>query len=193
MFITVNEFKNYFYRDFPYLPYWVDGKAYFKDDVVFVSPNFYISKVDANLSPVTDTEKWSIYQDSEENYLSDTDIEKAIAEAYLAFNASLFNDNEIAETYIGDRKLAYMYLVAFYLVLDIKNATSGLSSNAYASFTASKSVGNVSESFGIPTWVQANPMYSIYLDNGYGKKYLSYLIPRITGWFYLSRGGITIG
>lgn len=181
--ITVEEFKNHFSRDFPYLPYWIEGKAYFKGDVVFVSPNFYISKIDANLDAVTNTTSWGLYNDTTDNYLSDADIEKAMAEALIGFNESLFDDAE--------KDLVFMYLTAFYLVLDIKNSTAGLSSNAYTSFTSSKSIGNVSESFGIPTWASSNPMYSMYLDNGYGKKYLSYLIPRVTGWFYLSKGATT--
>ncbi|MEE0061554.1 MAG: DUF4054 domain-containing protein [Acutalibacteraceae bacterium] len=189
--ITVSEFKNHFTRDFPYIPYWEEGKAYFKDDVVYVSPNFYISKIDANLSPVSDTESWSIYNDTTENYLSDTDIQKAIAEATMGFNEALFDNEKILADGLTECKLAMLYLTAFYLVLDIKNSTSGLSSNAYTSFTTSKSVGNVHESFGIPSWAMNNPMYSLYLDNGYGKKYLSYLIPRITGWFYLSKGATT--
>lgn len=182
MLVTVDLFKNHFSRDFPYLPYWVEGKAYFKGDIVYVSPNFYISTVDGNLSPVTD-ESWQLYKDSEENYLSDSDIEKAIAEASIGFNCKLFSEEESV--------LAMLYLIAFYLVIDIKNSTAGLSSNAYTSFVSSKSVGNVHESYGIPYWATNNPMYSLYMDNGYGRKYLSLLIPRISGWFYLSKGATT--
>ena len=191
MLVTVATFKNHFTRDFPYLPYWVEGKAYFKGDVVYVSPNFYISKIDGNLNLVSDTTSWGLYNDSTDNYLSDNDIEKAIAEAMMGFNFSLFNDIDLINDTMTETTLALLYLTAFYLVLDIKNSTAGLSSNAYTSFTASKSVGNVSESFGIPTWASSNPMYSMYMDNGYGKKYLSYLIPRVTGWFYLSKGATT--
>ena len=39
--ITVEDFKNLFTRDFPYLPLYIEGKAYFKDDIVYVEPNFY--------------------------------------------------------------------------------------------------------------------------------------------------------
>ena len=182
MLVTVDLFKSHFVRDFPYLPYWVEGKAYFKGDIVYVEPNFYISTTDENLNPVTD-ESWSLYKDSEENYLSDSDIEKAIAEASIGFNCKLFSEEESV--------LAMLYLVAFYLVIDIKNSTAGLSSNAYTSFVSSKSVGNVHESYGIPSWATNNPMYSLYMDNGYGRKYLSLLIPRISGWFYLSKGATT--
>lgn len=184
MLVTVEDFKSHFTRDFPYLPFWIEGKAYFKGDIVYDGTNFYESLKDGNLSSLDVTTDWKLYNDSEENYLGDSDIEKAINEAILSFSKGLF-DNEC------EARLPFMYLVAFYLVLDIKNSSAGLSSNAYTSFTSSKSVGNVHESFGIPTWVGNNPMYSIFLDNGYGKKYLSYIIPRTVGWFYLSKGATT--
>ena len=189
--ITVEMFKNHFVRDFPYLPYMVEGKIYFKDEEVYVAPNFYKSLVDNNTQPVADSESWVAVKDSEENYLTDSDIQKAIQEAVLNFNEGLFDDNQ-TDDYIGDRNLALLYLTAFYLVIDIKNASSGLSSNAYTSFVSSKSVGNVSESYGLPSWVNSNPMYALYLDNGYGKKYLTFVIPKVTGFIHVSEGATTI-
>ena len=189
--ITVDMFKNHFYRDFPYLPLYQSGKVYFKGDIVYEEPNFYISLIDNNTSDTSDTEAWSPYKDDVSSYLMDADIQKAIYEANLSFNAELFDDMGKCE-YIGNKNLVFMYLVAFYLVMDIQNAQSGLSSQAYNSFVSSKSVGNVSESYGIPSWVSSNPMYSIYLSNGYGKKYLTYLIPQVTGWFYCGHGGTTL-
>lgn len=143
IFLSVEDFKSYFNRDFPY------------------SPDF----------------------ENVDGYITDADIEKAIREAELGFNKDLFSDCEA--------KIPLLYLSAFYLVIDIKNGMAGVSSNGYASFVASKSVGNVSESYGIPSWATNNPMYSLYMDNGYGKKYLSYLIPRINGFFYMSKGATT--
>lgn len=195
--ITVDIFKSHFVRDFPYLPEYVEGKAYFKGDVVYVSPNFYVSLIDGNLAPVTDNLSWSLYKDSTENYLSDTDIQKAICEASISFNESLFDDetldcnNEIFS--LTDKDFAMLYLSAFYLVMDIRNSTAGLSSNAYAMFTSSKSVGSVSESYGLPSWVNNSPLYAMYMTNGYGMKYLSFLIPRVTGFIHLSAGGTTVG
>lgn len=189
--ITVSMFKNHFQRDFPYLPIYDPSKIYFKGDVVYVEPNFYASLVDNNTAYITDDKSWSPYKDAVNSYLTDGDIQKAIYEANLAFNPELFSDMGKCE-YTCNKNLVFMYLAAFYLVMDIQNAQSGLSSQAYNSFVASKSVGNVSESYGIPSWVSSNPMYSLYLSNGYGKKYLSYLIPRITGWFYCSQGGTTL-
>lgn len=183
--ITVGSFKAYFTRDFPYLPTWVSGKAYFIGDIVYDGTNFYQSLINANLQPLSNTSAWELAKESTDNYLSDTDITKAIAEATMGI-AGVFGDDEL--------DLAMLYLTAYYLVLDIKNSTAGLSSNGYAGFVSSKSVGSVSESYGIPAWVNNDPMLGLYLDNGYGKKYLTYLIPRarMESICILSAGGTTI-
>lgn len=52
--ITVNGFKSLFMRDFPYLPYWVEGKAYFKGDIVYYNDNFYICTSDDGTSDIPD-------------------------------------------------------------------------------------------------------------------------------------------
>jgi hypothetical protein len=189
--ITVELFKKHFYRDFPYLPEWDENKAYFEGETVFVYPNFYKSMMDGNTHNPENLGWWELTKDSTENYLCDEDIEKAIAEANMSLNKDLFDDNE-TDDYIGDRNLAMLYLTAYYLVIDIKNSSTGISSNAYGQFVASKSVGSVSESYGIPAWVQDNPVYAMYMTNGYGMKYLSFVIPRLTGFFYLAKGGTTI-
>lgn len=183
--ITVDEFKAHFWRDFPYLPTYVEGKAYFKGDIVYQEPNFYQSLIDGNANPLDDREAWSFANVSMDSYLSDIDIEKALAEAEMVFPEGLFSED--------DKKLPFMYLTAFYLVVDIKNSTSGLSSNGYASFVASKSVGSVSESYAVPAWVNTDPMMALYLDNGYGRKYLTFILPRARAASIgiLSKGGTT--
>lgn len=187
MIITVDDFKQYFTRDFPYLPKYIDDKVYFKGDEVYVAPNFYQSKIDNNTSPVSTTTAWEAINDDVNSYLTDFDVEKAIGEATLNFNEELFSENDCS------KRIAFLYLVAYYLVIDIKNGMAGLSSNGYASFVASKSVGSVSESYGIPSWVQNDPVLGLYMDNGYGKKYLSLLLPRTAGFFYLAQGRTTLG
>lgn len=186
--ITVEEFKQHFTRDFPYLPTYDATKIYFKDDEVYVSPNFYQSLIDNNTQAVNVTTAWKSVKDDVSNYLSDTDIEKAIAEALLNFNTDLFYDANNESSW----KIPLLYLTAYYLVIDIKNGMTGIGSNAYAAYVGSKSVGNVSESYAIPSWVQNDPALGLYMDNGYGKKYLTYLIPRTSGFIYLAQGGTTL-
>lgn len=126
------------------------------------------------------------YADNQSDYtkIIDNDINKAFREACSNFNENLFEDEE-------EQKMAFLYLAAFYLVLDIKNSSAGLNSS-FVGFTTSKSVDNVSESFYIPDWIKKNPVYSIYMNNGYGQKYISLLYPRLIGGMYLVKGETTI-
>lgn len=183
--ITVEEFKSHFTRDFPYLPLWTFGKAYFTGDIVYDGVNFYSSLINNNLELLTNTDAWELVNVSVDSYLSNKDIQKAIDEAKLLFPADLFGE---------DYKIPFLYLTAYYLVTDIQNSTAGLSSNAYQSFVSSKSVGSVSESYGIPSWVNTDPIYGLLLANGYGKKFLTYLIPRarVGSIAMLSKGATTI-
>lgn len=185
--ITVDDFKQHFTRDFPYLPKYNEDKIYYIGDEVYVEPNFYQSIIDNNTADISDTTAWQPIKDSTDSYITDSDIEKAIDEATLNFNSELFAEDCCAA------RIPLLYLVAYYLVIDIKNGMTGLSSGAYMGFVASKSVGNVSESYAIPTWIQSNPALSLYMDNGYGKKYLTLIIPRISGFFYLAQGRTTLG
>lgn len=181
--ITSEQFRNYFKRDFPYLPYPVEGKVYFIGDVVYVAPNFYESLIDNNTAEVSETEAWKVIKGDETEYLSDDDIAKAIGEMLLSLS-DIFGEKE--------QEIVQLYLTAFYLVLDIQNAEAGLSSKAYSNYIASKSVSSVSESYAIPSWVQNDPTLSLYMDNGYGKKYLTFLIPRMKeNSFFLVEGGTT--
>lgn len=56
---------------------------------------------------------------------------------------------------------------------------------------ASKSVGSVSESYSIPQWMLNNPTFSMYAQNGYGRKYLSLIQPFLVGNIILSKGATT--
>lgn len=114
----------------------------------------------------------------------DADIEKAFGEAYASFNEGLFSTQD-------EKKMVFLYLTAFYLVLDIKNSTAGLNSS-FNGIVSSKSVDNVSESYYIPEWMKNNPLYSTYMTNGYGMKYLNLLYPRLVGNIFISKGATTI-
>ena len=38
--VTVEQFKEYFFRDFPFLPLYQESKTYFEGDIVYVEPDF---------------------------------------------------------------------------------------------------------------------------------------------------------
>lgn len=185
--VTADQFKAYYFRDFSYLPYYNSDKTYFKGDVVYNDDdcNFYKSKVDNNTAALSNTTNWEVTKDDVLNYITDMDIEKAIGQATLSANEDYGIDNE-------DKIMIFLHLVAFFLCLDMKNASTGINSS-YAGLVASKSVGSVSESYNFPQWVVNSPMYSLYSQNGYGLKYLSLIIPYLSCTVLFSTGRTTIG
>ena len=57
--VTIEQFKAYFYRDFPYLPVYNFDTTYWKGDIVYSDDNFYQSSTDDNTgNPVTDSDNW---------------------------------------------------------------------------------------------------------------------------------------
>ena len=183
--VTTEDFKQYFFRDFSYLPLWCCCKSYMTGDVVFYDETnyFYKSLIDENEAEPTDTESWTRTTGNKYDYITDEDIQKAMTQAKISGNAR-FGSNDNEKIYI------YMHLVAFYLVMDWKNAHAGAAS-AYSGFTASKSVGDVSESYNFPTWLMNSPLYSLYSTNGFGMKYLALILPYLSCTILYSDGRST--
>ena len=183
--VTTDDFKNLFTRDFPYLPVYVEGKTYFKDDEVYFNSNFYKSLTDGNTTEPTDTTNWEVVKDSVDNYIQDSDIMRAFKEAKVNFNAGLFGDDDII-------KMVFLYLVAHYLVIDLNNAMNPMTMG-FMGFTQSKSVGSVSESYMVPAWIQNNKTLSQYMQTGYGRKYISLISPYLVGNIIFCPGRTTYG
>ena len=181
---TVEYFKTLF-REFPYIPEYVYGKAYFIGDIVYYNENFYKSLSDGNITEPDDSENWVLTNESTDNYIQDTDIERAFEEAEINFNSNLFSDCNKAQ-------LVFCYLSAHYLVIDLNNAQNPLALG-FMGFTQSKSVGSVSESYGIPQWMLNNEMLSPYAQTGYGRKYLSLIRPYLVGNIIFTKGAINFG
>ena len=178
--ITVDDFKTQFTRFTPiYLPVYVEGKTYFNGDIVYYNELFYQCIVENTVELPTVETDWKLINQDVLNYTRDEDIENAMAEASVNFNESLFDDEQA--------KLIFLYLTAYYLTYDLQNATGAVQTGVITS----KSVGSVSESYGIPTSFLNNPMYSLYAKNGYGLKYLSLIIPYLQGNLLFYKGAIT--
>ena len=135
--VTVDEFRGWFSRDFPY-------------------------SQDGDLTGVTTQ-----------------DILKALAEAYFIYNPDLFSEKE--------RPIAFLYLAAHYLVIDLKNSSMGLK-GAYSGLMSNKSVGSVSVGYTLPSWIMDNPLYSLIAQTPYGVKYLSLVIGRCVGNMAVVKG-----
>lgn len=183
--ITIKQFKEYFFRDFPYLPVWVEGKIYFTGDIVYFNQNFYNSLVDNNTATPNETEMWQVTAGNVQDYVTDADITRAMSQAYINANYDFGSTDE-------ERIMIYLHLIAFYLVMDWQNAAMGVNSG-YSGLVASKSVGDVSESYNFPQWMMNSPLYSLYSSNGYGMKYLSLIIPYMSCTILFSRGRTTWG
>jgi len=183
--VTVQQFKDYFFRDFPYAPYYQEDAVYMVGDEVYYNNRFYQSLVDDNSTTPTVGEAWKLVSDDILNYVTDQDIEKAMSQAIINANERFGSTDE-------ERINIYLHLVAFYLVIDLKNASSGINSS-YLGVIASKSVGNVSQSYAIPTFMTNSPMYSLYGQNGYGMKYMSLIAPYLATTILFSRGASTCG
>ena len=181
MNISPDEFRNFFPRFTPvYLPVYVEGKTYFNGDIVYYNELFYQCIVENTVELPTVKTDWKLINQDVLNYTRDEDIEHAMAEASVNFNESLFDDEQA--------KLIFLYLTAYYLTYDLQNATGAVQTGVITS----KSVGSVSESYGIPTSFLNNPMYSLYAKNGYGLKYLSLIIPYLQGNILFFKGATTI-
>jgi len=182
--ITIEDFKSLFPRDFPYLNEYDNAELYNAGDRVYYTTTklFYDCTVNGTTGILpTDTNNWSVVSDDLENYILDSDITKAFSEAMITFNQALFT----SETNI---EIGYLYLTAHYLVNDIRASQAGISGTG--SFpVASRSVGSVSEAYGIPDAYMKNPVFSFYTQSSYGLKYLNMVLPRLVGNVVSVEGG----
>ncbi len=178
--ITTEDFKDYFTRDFKYLPEYENDRIYFLGDVTALETsggvvNFYTEQLASSqgVSPTTVTvpPTWSPANVDEDNYVLDTDIDKALAQALDNVNPSLFSDDDIMTD-------CFYYCAAHFLVMDIRAAEAGLDSRGEG-VVSSKSVGSVSVSFTLPDTFAKDPFWNYFAQTAYGMKYLSYVIPKV--------------
>lgn len=114
----------------------------------------------------------------------DADINQALTEAAFLFNTDIWDT-----TPTGDGPIAYCYLAAHIMVLNIQAAggLSALGSEAQQGVNsqgqspiASKSVGAVSVNYALSE-VANSPILSQFMRTNYGQKYLALLMPRLVG------------
>jgi hypothetical protein len=118
------------------------------------------------------------------DYITDTDIDRAIAEAEIGFPELLDTD--------AQNTIAFMYLSAFHLVVNLQNSAKGISSQAKFPISGT-SVAGVSVNFQIPERYSKDPFISQFTQNGYGMKYLSMMLPNLVGNVEISEGTTTVG
>ena len=172
--ITVQDFKEYFYRDFPYLPIYDENTVYNTGNIVYYTNKFYSCKKDDTIGELpTNTTYWQDAKADIYDYILDSDITKAIGEMLALLPSHLFTSDVILN-------LAQLYLTAHCLCNDIKTSNAGLASQIIFP-VSSKSAGGISESYGVPRKFLDNETYAFYITSQYGLKYLAMLIPRLRG------------
>lgn len=113
----------------------------------------------------------------------DEDLSKAFVEAKINFNIALWSDQD-------EMKIAFLYLSAHYLVVDLQAAKEGVNSSS-AFPVNSRSVGSISESYQVPEWVSSNPYLAHFAQTRYGLKYVSLVRPRLVGNVAVYTGATT--
>lgn len=116
------------------------------------------------------------------DYILDCDIEKAMEEMEALLPVNRFDEKAL--------RLAQLYLTAHCLVGDIRRSNNGLAST-FSFPVQSRSVGSVSESYGVPQTFLSNPAYSFYITTDFGLKYLALLYPRTRGNIGIAGGWTT--
>jgi len=116
-------------------------------------------------------------------YVTDTDLNRAYLEASVNFNESLFPNQDQLE-------IAYLYLAAHFLCIDMQMAAQGLNSVGYNPVT-SRTVGSISESYQVPEWLSKDPILSAYTTTRYGQKYLTIIRPLLVGNVTVYEGATT--
>lgn len=178
--ILPSDFKAYFFRDFAYLPIFDISQLYNKGARIYypITLLFYDCQKNGTSGIIPDgTYPWlnteAAQTDSTYNYVQDNDISKAFSQAQFNLNQALFSSD-------ANILIAYYWLTAHYLCIDLRAANGGVS--AIGSFPiSSRSAGSVSEAYGIPESYMKNPLYAQFAQTAYGMKFLSLVMPNLAG------------
>lgn len=104
------------------------------------------------------------------------DIATAFVQANATVNPNLFSDQ-------GTYTLAYLFLAAHFLVLNLRASSQGLNGQ-YNWAQNSKAVGAVSEGFEIPERIKNNPDFMQYYKTNYGAQYVQLVWPQLSGQMF---------
>lgn len=164
--LTATDFKNYFnIRDFEYASIWVNSTTYQIGDIVYYSTTrlFYkCLKADITTIPTT-AEDWQVLASN--LYVLDEDITKAFEKAL-----PLIPENKISKQTTA--KIVYFLVTAHYITISLTQQGS-LSSGEAPGFISSKSVGDLSVSYG--SKADLKWMDEFLATTKYGKEALIYL------------------
>lgn len=104
------------------------------------------------------------------------DIANAFQQTNMNINPNCWGDQ-------SSYTLAYLYLSAHYLVLNIRASSQGLNGQ-WNWAQNNKAVGAVSEGFEIPERLKNNPDFMAYYKTNYGAQYMNWLWPQLSGQIF---------
>lgn len=121
---------------------------------------------------------------SNDDFVMDADITKAITEAKIHFNQALGFGSDDGLT------VAALHLTAFFLVQTLQLSAKGV--GAAAKFPInSQSVGGVSLGYEIPEAYKQDPFINQLAQNGYGVKFFMLASPFLRGRVLVAEGTTT--
>lgn len=110
----------------------------------------------------------------------DSDITYAFILVNVNINQALFADQ-------GSYSVGYNLLAAHYLVMNLRASSQGINGQ-FNFLQQSKSVGAVSEAFGIPDRIMANPDWAMLCKTNYGAMFIQLVLPQLAGQVYNAYG-----
>lgn len=169
MTLTIQEFKDYFIRDFDYNAYsaWSVSTPYIVNNEVYDISNYLVYKCLADntgLQPKNNPPQWQNLNIDVKNFILDTDIQKAI-------DPALASSPYVIENCIPDiniQKKAYLLLSAHYLYIQSSNLSGSISQG----FITSASAEGLSRSFQIPNFFNNDESKFYYSQSKYGLEYM---------------------
>jgi len=111
-----------------------------------------------------------------DNGVTESDVQKAQQEATFQLNISLCDTQAFYST-------CFNYLTAHNLTINLRNSSQGIA-GTFPWLQQSKTVGPIAESFGIPPRILENPELAMLCKTTYGAKYLSFILPNLSGQMF---------
>lgn len=104
-----------------------------------------------------------------------------------AFNIVDYNINSGFWPDQNSYNVAYLYLAAHFLCINLRNSSQGIS-GAWSWLSSSKGAGGISQGISIPQRVLDNPNLAQYASTNYGAMYLHLLWPHLTAQTFAVAG-----
>ena len=174
---SINEFKDYFDRDFPFTPIQAT-ELVDSDPVTPLLPEVPLTDLIPAVEPPPLPEDIEVID--EFKYVRDKDIEKAFASTNADINHELFAKQfHFTESFLN--------LAAHNLIMNLRASSQGIDGE-FDWLLTNKGVGSVSAGFHIPTFLADNPVYSFYCKTPYGVRYITLIYGKTKGRIFTVAG-----